>query len=715
MDETIEKLNEILTSLSNITTSLSNMMLDLTAITNRVDRLDTNFNSTISNINSSLERIEKQISNIPSDNNTTDKTLLITSSERIIQVNEGEEFSIKISINGIVDNTCDIFIDNEFFTTIDNVENDSEIEVLKEIAENNKEITLYIESNSIKSNEIIFSIVVNNIIEEENFNISSTYTGITAYRGGKVNYALDINGLKTDGFRVYINGSYFKTVESIENTSNVIIYSEYATQDKILFIQLEDDENNFSNILEYTLTVVDPGYSFYKYEDNTIKTLIINSDDLERRIKIGDEVELRASVSGLEYDSLSIYVNDYYTETLENITDYDDILLYKFYPDIDIEVNIQIEDPNGKKSNNLKFCIHVYEDDVPPLEEVIDLIPVEQKDHVEYTKLIGGNRSTWTLGNNEIISDISKLNINSLTLSVRMNIHEYTSNTVNIDEDDLKLCKDLMINLKAQDLLNKMQIILEPCPCINNGEVNERYFNPTDPELFLRNWRNEVYKLVNEFSDYSFYGIYVNTNMDNLSEYTYLWQDIYDELKRARPDTNILIKTNWWIGNEDNEETGLQGFTTKCTSEYFKIWDIIAISAYFPLGSRQGEGTASASYKEICNLLKLGTIEYNQMVENDIKMFAEITGKPIMFGELGIPALLYGISFPESVNHTDVEDQNTQRNWYQAWHETFINYEWFLGWSFYHMADKYNSPYDPTERSAGLYIASIDAINKYKK
>ena len=714
MDETIQKLNEILTNLSNISISISHISTNLNTTKDTLDNMNAKLTNTATTFNNSLTRIEDKIDDllgtkvvIPSIN--------ISANEQIINVDSGKDAVIYAKINGLTTGTCNVYVNNIFYKTLNNVIDNIEYELYREYANDSKDVTIYVEyPDGNKSNELTFSIVVNNKEAEEIFTISSSYTDMNVYTSGKVNYSLDIHGLKTKSFKVYINGSYFKTVTDVKTTENVIVYSEIITQDRLLYIQLEDENNDFTNILAYTVTVIDSAYDPEELTNPYVKTLIINCDDLERHINPGEEVECRASIRGLDYDSCNVYINDYYNNTVENISDYNDVLLYKFIPEEDIEVNIQIEGADNIKSNLLRYCIHINNADDEPVEEEIEVLPGPASECIQYSKLIGGNRSTWAAGNNELLSDMSKLNINCLTLSVRMVIEDYDSNTVSIDETDLNLCKELLLQMKSQNLLNKIQIILEPCPCINNGEVNERFFNPSDPELFLKNWRNEVVKLVNEFSDYSFYGIYVNTNMDNLADYIYLWQDIYDDLKYTRLDTNIMIKTNWWIGNEDDEETGLQGFTTKCTHEYFKIWDIISISAYFPLGSRQGEGTPSATYDEICRLIKMGSIEYDQKIENDIRTFAEVTEKPIMFGELGFPALLYGISFPESVNHTDVEDQITQRNWYQAWNDVFINYDWFLGWSFYHMADLYNSPYDPSERSAGLYIASINAINKYK-
>jgi hypothetical protein len=289
-----------------------------------------------------------------------------------------------------------------------------------------------------------------------------------------------------------------------------------------------------------------------------------------------------------------------------------------------------------------------------------------------------------------------------------MLIEDPTSINVSIDEDDLSIVKDALLTMKSQGILNKVQIILEPCPCINSGEVNEREFKPYDQEAFIINWRNEVIRLINELKDYNFWGIYVNTNMDILYDHELLWKEIYDTIKTGRPNSNIMIKTNWWESDGDGE---MMGLNTKCTHPYFRIWDVVAISAYFPLASK----APSATYNEIYGWINNGTAHTNQQIKTDIRALASALNKPIMFGELGIPALDNAVVEPYNLTCGYIEDEQTQRNWYEAWHNSFIDEDWFLGWQFYHMSDLYNSPYDPTDKSSALFIASLDIINRYKK
>ena len=621
------------------------------------------------------------------------------------------ELGFPVIITGSLDGYCNLYVNGKYAGFVQGFENGKEFIIYTEKVSASRDYILQIEyPEGNRSNELIFTVVVDNYIspdEENKFYIYSEESAISCRSGETVSYVAAIRGLQTKSFKVIINGSYYKTynVNSETNLERFVLYQEDVTVDRVLYIQIEDEAGNCTNTITYEVTIINNDTT--TPEGPTTRDLVINWTDLERYVNLYDKVICKANISGLETDCCNVYVNGSFNRRLTSLTDLKSVVLFDFIAEDDIELNIQIEDDNKIKSNTLKYCIHLKENIVEPGPSEEEVLPGLDSTCVPYSKLIGGNRSTWTKGNQELISDISKLSINCLTLSVRMLIPNHISTTVEIDSEDLAKVKAFMLTMRAQGLLNKIQIILEPCPCINKGEVNEREFSPTDKKSFIINWRNEVIKLLNEFKDYFFWGIYVNTNMDILYDQPLLWQEIYDVIKEGRPESNVMIKTNWW---ETEDDEAMMGFNTKCTADYFKIWDVISISAYFPLS----KDAKSASYSDIFTWINYGNNFNNRIIKNDMRTLALTLDKPLMLGELGLPAVDYAVTEPSNENVGSIVDETTQKNWYMAWHNTFINEDWFLGWSFYHMADEYNSLYDPSERSTGLYIASLDCQNKFR-
>lgn len=638
--------------------------------------------------------------------------ITLTPVQRTIFCDQHDTIEIKGIINGATDGFCNIYVDGKYYGFLQDIINGEETVIYRETVTETKEVRIYIEFPiGNKSEEILYNIVVNNYVspdEEGTFFIHSDETTLSARANDIVSYVASIKGLTTEYFDVYINDSYFKTFYVNTNTDldNFILYENTVSINKMDYVFIVDAYGNKTNTLTYEVTLINNNE--LKRISKVERKLTINCPDLERQPYLNEHVMCTASINGITGDWCDVYINGFFNRRLTLLGDMDDVILYDFIAEEDCELEIQIEDVIGFRSNTLRYCIHIKEEDIipEPGEEELIIPPTSKCD--EYNKLIGGNRSTWTRGNQELISDISKLSINCLTLSVRMLIEDITSINVTIDEDDLAIVKEAMLTMKSQGILNKVQVILEPCPCINSGEVNEREFNPYNQKSFIINWRNEIIRLLNELKDYNFWGIYVNTNMDILYDNELLWQEIYDTLKAGRPESNIMIKTNWWESDEDGE---MMGLNTKCTHPYFRIWDVVSISAYFPLASK----APSASYNDIYGWINNGTAHTNQQIKADIRALASALNKPIMFGELGIPALDNAVVEPYNLTCGYIEDEQTQRNWYEAWHNSFIDEEWFLGWQFYHMSDLYNSPYDPTDKSSALFIASLDIINRYKK
>ena len=333
------------------------------------------------------------------------------------------ELGFPVIINGSLDGCCNLYVNGKYAGFIQGFENDKEFIIYTEKVSKSQDFILQIEyPEGNRSNELIFTVVVDNYIspdEENKFYIYSEESAITTRSGETVSYVATIRGLKTKSFKVIVNGSYYKTynVNSETDLERFVVYQEDVTVDRVLYIQIEDENGDCTNTITYEVTIMNN--DTIHPEGPSTRDLVINWSDLERYVNLYDKVICKANISGLTTDYCNVYINGSFNRRLTSLTNFKSVILFDFIAEDDTELNIQIEDSNGIKSNTLKYCIHLKENIVEPDPSEEEVLPGLDSTCVPYSKLIGGNRSTWTKGNQELISDISKLSINCLTLSVR--------------------------------------------------------------------------------------------------------------------------------------------------------------------------------------------------------------------------------------------------------------------------------------------------------
>lgn len=371
--------------------------------------------------------------------------------------------------------------------------------------------------------------------------------------------------------------------------------------------------------------------------------------------------------------------------------------------------------------NGAQFKLVVSSDGVLNVEPVTN-------NNSNVTRLIGVNRSVWSSNPTEFCTRFRELKVNELTLSCMFDIPTLTSDTVSVNTEDVARCQAIMNDLKSDGTWDKIKVIFEPYPYINNGVNIETVFSPKNPTTFLTNWTNAITNTLNTyFAGEDFFGIYVNSNMDNLRTEVDAWTSLRDSLKASFPNSNIMVRTNFWYSNTDDGDS--VGLNTRKTHAYYKLWDILAVAAYFELGEVDDSGnalTATATTEQIYNWVVNGTATYNrkQKIKEEVKSLSEALGVKIFFGELNIPSQQYAVCHPYDNNGT-VEDLQTQKNYLEAYTRAMIEdlstESWFLGYSIYALSDSGadQDSYDlyslktNAMKPAGEYIAGLNVIETY--
>ncbi len=108
------------------------------------------------------------------------------------------------------------------------------------------------------------------------------------------------------------------------------------------------------------------------------------------------------------------------------------------------------------------------------------------------------------------ISDVKKLGLNTVNVPVQITISSATSSTFTIDATSKANAITLIKELNNIGV----SVLLEPYPVINNGNVSETSWAPTDMTAFFSNWKGVVLSdLVNTIAiPYHTYGIYIASN-----------------------------------------------------------------------------------------------------------------------------------------------------------------------------------------------------------
>lgn len=306
-----------------------------------------------------------------------------------------------------------------------------------------------------------------------------------------------------------------------------------------------------------------------------------------------------------------------------------------------------------------------------------------------------GNVSIFNMDANQVLNDASAMGLNTVTVPIEISIDSLTSNTSTI----VGLDKTLFL---ARTLIaKKYAVIIEPFPYIANGTAVETDLNPTDKTAFLENWSANLQTISKAIENDNIYGMYIGSNFVNLETESVEFNNIITALRNTFKG-KIIYRTNWWY-TATWDTASQQQFESKTQTPFFKNLDILAISNYFEVSDPD-----AYSVSELIPKLN-NTDVYNrgQAILDQINELHNVTGKPIIFGELGITNYTGAMAHPYQVQYPEGTpiNNNIQTVWFNTWISTMSQYQWFKGFSLFAIGDPTSEFYPNAQ--AQTYLNSI--------
>lgn len=311
---------------------------------------------------------------------------------------------------------------------------------------------------------------------------------------------------------------------------------------------------------------------------------------------------------------------------------------------------------------------------------------------------------------NMVRSNIKKLNLNTINIPVRIEVSNAKSNEMKIFPGDLEHAKNLIEKL---DYLG-VDFIIEPFPWIANGSVGENEWDPENLDTWFYNWKYDVLKpLIDEIATpYDVDYLTVSNNFVNMEYATGYWTGTFAQVKdEFGYKGKIIYKTNWWT-TATWDSTSTASYNKKLNNSLFgdPNLDLISIASYFELTDK-----ANPTVEELKSALRSST-KYNrgQDVYGEIRNFQWAWGKPVMFGELGVPSYDGYSSEPWNPSPTgfgNKYNKNAQYNYFKAYIETFTKHptddqSWFAGFSIFTIGDN-GSAYRMRDNNVINYISDL--------
>ena len=183
--------------------------------------------------------------------------LILSANTTTLYCSQHTEIGFPVIIEGSLDGYCNLYVNGSYVGFIQGFTNGEEFIIYKEKVTTTQDFILQIEyPEGNRSNELVFSVIVDQYVspdEENKFYLYSDETEISVRSGETVSYVAAIRGLKSEKFKIHINGSYYKTVSVNSSTDleQYVLYSEDATINRILYIQIEDEYGRYTNTLSY--------------------------------------------------------------------------------------------------------------------------------------------------------------------------------------------------------------------------------------------------------------------------------------------------------------------------------------------------------------------------------------------------------------------------------------------------------------------------------
>lgn len=307
----------------------------------------------------------------------------------------------------------------------------------------------------------------------------------------------------------------------------------------------------------------------------------------------------------------------------------------------------------------------------------------------------GGNVSAFgDMNYNDIQQEAQALNLNTITVSLRVRCNSATGSTLTVTDDDWAKVKKDVTNLKQRGF----KILIQPYPYIADGSVAEVDWIPSDTTT----WFNQYAPIIQQIAEYAqsenLYGMYIATNLVHLEQYEDNWISIIQNARKAYSG-KIFFRTNWWRTASWAPDT-ITAYNATLNRSFWQYVDVIAIAAYFEVTDEINPSSETLQ-KE---LYSTEIYDRKQDIVDEIKAFNDKWKKPIFFGELGLPPYSNAPSKPydNQMDKTSKYSEAVQSNWFDAWYTVFSQFDWWLGYSIFEIGS--NSSYNPYGKMAASTI-----------
>ena len=300
----------------------------------------------------------------------------------------------------------------------------------------------------------------------------------------------------------------------------------------------------------------------------------------------------------------------------------------------------------------------------------------------------------------DLNSELSDLQVNTVTFQIRVNFNNAKDSSPVLNINDYAQVEGFLKKINTLDVIPK--VLIEPLPIVSYGYVSPKNYTPTDVSSFFDSWTKIVSSVATMVNQYNVYGLYIGYAFDNLESYTDNWTSLISTIKPIFSGQLLYMSSYWttatWDTNSNNK------YQTKLAYPLWGMVDIIAIAPYFEV-TDESEPTASdlEGYFKNVPLYQRG-----QNIYQEIKNFYDKWNKPVLLGDVGIPA--YSGAAQAPYNGTTMSSQasspSIQESWLEAWYVTFEGLDWFKGINSYCIGNPYDS-YN--------YDSSTSVYNYWKK
>ncbi|PDY31661.1 hypothetical protein COM84_01105 [Bacillus thuringiensis] len=317
---------------------------------------------------------------------------------------------------------------------------------------------------------------------------------------------------------------------------------------------------------------------------------------------------------------------------------------------------------------------------------------------VQSGKIKSGNVTVWEVGNvAKVLADVERLNLNTVNVPIQVDIPNVTSTNMVINQAQ----KQQAIILIQELLKRNIQVIVEPFPYIQQGNVGETEWNPSNINDFFWNWKTVILQdIFNSItSKYNVYGLKIASNFVNMEYAEGYWSDTIDFV-RNQYQGNVLYQMNWWLTASWDSSYEAK-FKEKINRPYLKKVDIVSIDSWFEVS-----GKRNPTYEEVKQSLFATTV-YNrgQNVVQQLEQLHNATGKPVYFGGFNVPARELGLQNPWNPDVSNVFSKDVQLNGWRAYRDVLEPKPYFKGFSIWFIGSNDSThPYQIHSKEAEAVI-----------